>query len=301
MNTRPKTKIILIVGPTASGKTVLSLEIAKKFNGEIISADSRQVYRGLDIGTEKITREEMAGIPHHLIDAADIETIYTASDFKNDAENAIKNITENNKLPIIAGGTFFYIDALLGKVTTPNVPPDHELREQLEKIPAQTLFSALRKLDPKRAVRIDPQNKRRLIRALEIIKSLGQVPAPEQKQSDSYEILCIGIEVDRDVLRTRLRIRAQHALERGLVEETKKILESGISRERLTEIGHEYAVVLDYLDGSFSDAELIQKLEEKNWHYAKRQLTWLKRMEHVHWFRYNDPAIFTTVKTFLHT
>ncbi|MEX0930821.1 MAG: tRNA (adenosine(37)-N6)-dimethylallyltransferase MiaA [Candidatus Paceibacterota bacterium] len=300
MDTHAKTKIIVIVGPTGSGKTALAIKIATKFKGEIISADSRQVYRNLDIGTEKVTHEEMAGIQHHLIDITDIQTVYTASDFKKDAEKIITHITKNNKLPIIAGGTFFYIDTLLKNIPTADIPPDPELREQLEMLPTEKLFIALQELDPKRAMDIDPHNRRRVIRALEVIEAIGQVPSRSDSDLNNlYDVLCIGIEIDREVLRTRLKMRAEHAVERGLVEETKSVLATGVSKERLTEIGHEYAVVLEYLDGKFGDAELLQKLEEKNWQYAKRQWTWLKKMENVNWFQNDDPAIITAIENFL--
>jgi len=296
-----KPKIVIIVGPTASGKTSLSIAIAKKFNGEVISADSRQVYRDLDIGTEKVLAEEMDGVVHHLLDVVDVEQVYTAADFVRDADAAIDTITANGNLPIVAGGTFFYVDALLGRKILPEVSPNTKLRAELEQKNSQSLYSALQKLDPHRAAQIDKDNKRRLIRALEIVQALGQVPTNRDAQPDCrYDALIIGIETDRTELRARIRARAESALERGLIDETKQLLDDGVSRERLSEIGLEYPLVIQYIDKVLTKQELIQKLEEKNWQYAKRQLTWLKRDEAIEWFRpENRFAIFRRIHTFL--
>ena len=290
-----KQKLVVIVGPTASGKTALSIMLAKRFGGEVISADSRQVYCGLDIGTEKVSPSEMDGVPHHLINVVDPTTVYTAADFARDAADAINALTARNHLPIVAGGTFFYIDALLGTVELPAVPPDPELRAQLEQLPAEKLFASLQHLDSTRAATIDRHNKRRLIRALEIVKALGSVPPnttlPESEH-EQYDVLWLGIKTDKNVLRARLRARAAAALERGLIEETKQLLENGVSKERLMEIGLEYALVIEFLEEKISSSELLQKLEEKNWQYAKRQLMWLKRNEKITWFSREDTEMF---------
>ena len=295
-----KPKIIVIVGPTGSGKTSLSLLLAREFGGEVITADSRQVYRGLDIGTEKITRAEMDGIPHHLIDIVDITTIYTAADFKRDAEKAITEIVARGKVPIIAGGTFFYIDTLIGKMGSAPVPPNPILRALLETKSTEELFAELTNKDPRRAEEIDPHNRRRLIRALEIIESIDSVPATVQQTECPYNILTIGIETNSVELRKKLRTRAEQALTKGLIEETKQLLTSGVSKERLLEIGHEYKLVLSLIDSTITHEELIQKCEEKNWQYAKRQRMWLKRDHTIEWFsRENTSAITTRVQEFL--
>lgn len=300
MESPKKPKLIVVVGPTGSGKTSLSLLLAKQFGGEIISADSRQVYRKLDVGTEKIIEAEMQGIPHHLIDICDIDTIYTAFDFKRDAENAITQIIQNHHAPIIAGGTFFYIDTLLRTVGSAPVAPNRALREELEKKSTEELFAQLQQKDPIRALAIDPQNPRRLIRALEIIHELKEVPQIHTDAECPYEVLKIGITVDKEALRTRLRVRAQGALERGLIEETRNLLAEDISKERLSEIGHEYRIVMEYLDGNFDENTMLQKFEEKNWQYAKRQLVWLKRDQSIQWFaRDDEKTILETVSTFL--
>ena len=295
-----KPKVIVIVGPTGSGKTSLALEIATRFQGEIISADSRQVYTRLDIGTEKITHEEMRGVRHHLIDVVDINTVYTATDFKKDASIAIADISSRGHIPIVAGGTFFYIDTLLEKIIPAPVAPNIELRARLESQTPEELFLQLQRKDPTRASGIDIKNKRRLIRALEITDAIVTVPPVIAQTEYSYNVLTLGIITDKIELRKTLRTRAEQALQRGLLEETKQLLAAGISRARLAEIGHEYKIVMRYIDGGLTDAQLIQKFEEKNWQYAKRQLMWLKRDKSIAWFaRENCEAIFTRVEEFL--
>ncbi len=295
-----QTKIVAIVGPTGSGKTGLAIQLAKQFGGEVISADSRQVYRELNIGTEKVTVAEMEGVPHHLLDICDTGDVYTATDFKRDAAAAIADITDRGKLPIIAGGTFFYIDILLGRISTPTVSPNFPLREQLEQLDTETLYAQLQAHDPVRASTIDQQNKRRLVRALEVVDALGTVPKHINEAEEAYTVLHIGLEVQKEILRTRLHTRAAEALERGLVDETRKLLEGGTTRDRLNEIGLEYRLVIEHLDGKLSEADLLQKLEEKNWQYAKRQMTWLKRDNSIRWFSPTDVAnIRNTVHVFL--
>lgn len=278
-----KPKVLIIVGPTGAGKTALSLKLAARYHGEVISADSRQVYRGLDIGTEKISPAEMEGIVHHEIDVAPIDTIYTAHDFAENARAAITDITARGKLPIIAGGTYFYTQTLLGRITPPSVAPNQELRATLSTLSLTELQTRLAALDPARLEQLDNQNPRRLIRAIEIASALGHVPTPVVTAC-SYDALLLGIAVDKVRLRTRLEARAKAALIRGLIEETSQLLENGATRNRLSEIGLQYPLVIAYLDGALTKDELAQKLTEKNWQYAKRQLTWLKRDDTIHWF-----------------
>jgi tRNA dimethylallyltransferase len=294
---KKRPKIIVIVGPTASGKTGLSLHIAQKIHGEIISADSRQVYRGLDIGTEKITAEEMGGIPHHLIDVADPKDIYTVSEWKSSAEHLITEISERGHVPIIVGGTFFYIKTLLG-ASIPEVAPNDALRAKLEALSTPELFSMLQKLDPERAKTIDADNPRRLVRALEIIDTLGSVP--ERTHENPYDALIIGITHEPEELKKRISKRLGETLDKGLIEETEKILAEGVSKERLEEIGLEYRVALEYLDGILTKEECEKKLIQKVWQYAKRQLTWLKKMNDVHWYTLDEKEkILKDVRGFL--
>lgn len=296
MNEKPR--VLVIVGPTASGKTSLSIKIAKKFNGEVISADSRQVYRGLDIGSGKVTEEEMEGVPHHLLNVADPKDVYTASDFVRDGRKAITDILERGKLPIVVGGTFFYVDALLGRISTPEVPPNEKLRAKLEDKSAEELFETLQKADPRRAESIDKKNKRRLIRALEIVDALGVVPLIEPEEI--YHSLIIGIDIPKEELHKNIHTRLIERIGQGMIEEVEQLHESGVSWERLESLGLEYRHIAQFLQGKYSKEEMLEALESEIRKFAKRQMTWLKRGQSVHWFsKDNTKEIFTTIKKFL--
>ncbi len=296
---QPKPKIIAIVGPTASGKTALSIELAKQFNGEIISADSRQVYRGLDIGTAKITEEEKAGIPHHLIDVADVDTIFTAHDFKQLATAAIDDIVERAKVPIIVGGTFFYLDQLRGTSTMAEVPPNPPLRAELEKLSLEELQTKLAEYDRTLLESIDIANPRRLVRALEILDALGHIP--DNKQTDNpYDWLVISLQVEKEILHERYTTRAKTWLEAGFLAEISGLIKLGVSRARLTEIGFEYTLGLKLIDKEITESEFILQFVQKNWQYAKRQNTWLKRDQTILSLKPdNQTEIISTVKDFL--
>ena len=279
-------KVVVVVGPTASGKTGLAIELAQKYDGEVISADSRQVYRRLDIGTEKTSEEEMRGIPHHLIDIADPKDTYTAARFVEDARRVIEDITARKKLSIIAGGTLFYVDALLGKQPIVPVEPNHELRTELEQKDTKELFALLEQRDPVRSHSIDHNNRRRLIRALEIVHTLARVP--KAARTSVYDALVIGIAIDDEKLRERINTRLKETLKKGLVEETENLLESELTRERLNEIGLEYRVVIRHLGGELTYDEMVTELQNKIWQYAKRQMTWLKKDEKIKWSRRSE-------------
>ncbi len=281
---KPTNKIIVILGPTSSGKSDLAVELALKYNGEVISADSRQVYKGLDIGTGKITEKEMNGIPHHLLDVASPKKQYTVLEFKTEAEKAIKNILNRGKLPIICGGTGFYIQALVDNVTYPEVPPNKELRKKLEKKSAPELFEMLLKEDPERALSIDPHNPRRLIRALEIADALGSVPRLGVQFPSLYKFLQIGLQAGDDVLKKRIRIRLLARLKHGMVEEAIHLHKNGLSWKRMEELGLEYRYLARYLQKKISETELIESIFMENWHYAKRQKTWFKKDSRIAWF-----------------
>jgi tRNA dimethylallyltransferase len=293
-----KPKIIIIAGATASGKSALAVAVAKKFKGEVISADSRQVYRGLDIGTAKMTPSEMEGIPHHLIDIREINEVYSASDFKNDATSAIADITQRKHLPIVAGGTYFYIDVLLSRITPAPVSPNWALRESLEKKSIAELALELEKKDPQRYSTIERQNKRRLVRALEIAHSLDYVPLPSVSELP-YQVLTIAIKTDKEELRGRYKERATSWLSNGFREEVTSLLEQGITRERLGEIGFEYTLMLELIDSTITEDKFIQKFIEKNWQYAKRQLMWLKKDQDIVWVNRDDIEVFNIIKDFL--
>ncbi len=294
-----KPNVIAIVGPTASGKTAISIEIAKHFNGEIISADSRQIYKGLDIGTSKVTTEEMRGIPHHLIDIIEPTEKYTGVDFVNDATMEITNIINRQHTPIIAGGTFFYLDLLRGKQQSAPVPINKSLRDELETLSTEELLTQLQKSDPDRASTIDTQNRRRIIRSLEIIESLGKVPKVTPIESP-YNWLIIGLTVGKEQLRSYYKQRLSEWLDRGFQTEIEKLLKTGISKEQFHELGFEYILMLSYIEKDITLKELQEKFVQKNWQYAKRQLSWLKRDNDIAWFKPEEnTAIIQHVKTFI--
>lgn len=299
MATSQKPPVVAIVGATASGKSGLAITLAQHFAGEVISADSRQVYRGLDIGTAKVTDDETQGIPHHLIDVLSLPATYTAHDFVRDATTTIAAIHDRDHLPIIAGGTFFYLDLLFKKTSAAPVPPDPQLRAELATKSTAELYEQLRASDPERADTIDAQNPRRLIRALEIAASLGQNPS-HTKADNPYRTLILGIYRDRDSLRDRYATRAQEWLTAGIIDETQHLLDQGITRERIQELGFEYTLVLELIDGQLDQSEWQERFVQKNWQYAKRQLTWLRRDQDIQWINADDKtAAITTVQAFL--
>jgi len=281
-----KQKILVIVGPTASGKTSLSIKLAKKFDGEIISADSRQVYHGLDLGTGKVTEEEMDGVPHHLLDVADPQKQYAVTDFVRDGRKAIKDILARGKLPIIVGGTFFYVDALLGRISTPEVPPNEKLRKELETQSEDALIARLSLRDASRLREIDTKNKRRLIRAIEVAEALGKVP--KTKTEELYDTLTLGTAVNRGILHENIHARLMARMEEGMIEEVKDLHENGLSYERMEELGLEYRYIARYLRGELTKEAMLKELETKIRQYAKRQMTWLKRDKEIVWVDKED-------------
>jgi tRNA dimethylallyltransferase len=277
-----KPKAIAIVGPTASGKTALSITLAKYFTGEVVSADSRQVYRGLNIGSAKVTEAEMDGIPHHLIDIVDPATVYTGADFKRDGERALSEITTRGKLPIIAGGTFFYLELLKGTMQSAPVPPNPALRAILEQKTTTELFIELQAKDTRRAEVIDSENPRRLIRALEVIDAIGAVPQV-QATDLPYDWLTIGIDVPLDILNKRIYTRIIDRLKIGMVEEVESLHQNGLSWKRLEALGLEYRYIAYYLQNKLNRDEMIEQLTNKSRQFAKRQRVWLKRDSNITW------------------
>lgn len=274
---------VAIVGPTSSGKTDWAIRVAQACNGEVISADSRQVYRGLDIGSGKVTPEETQGIPHHLLDVADVRTVYTASDFKQDATRVHEDIRKRGRTPIIAGGTFFYVEVLRGTMHPAPVPPDPALRASLEPYSDEDLFTQLRERDPKRAETIDPHNRRRLLRALEIVASMGAVPEPEATPPPA-DWCTIGIDVPPDVLSNRIYTRLTERLEHGMIDEVRSLVEGGVPYQRLDDLGLEYRYVAKHLQGELTYDELVATLHTRIKQFAKRQRTWLRRDTSITWF-----------------
>jgi len=294
-------KIVVIAGPTAVGKSALAVLLARCFNGEVISADSRQVYKGLDIGSGKITKKEMKGVAHHLLNVIHPQKQFTVAEFKNLAQENIDGIRTRGKLPIVVGGTGLYIDALLGEVLIPEVPPNQELRKQLEKKSTETLFVMLREIDPRRAQTIDRHNPRRLIRAIEIARTLGKVsPKPQTTNYSLPAALRIGLSLPAEDLKRRISIRLFARISRGMVSEVERLHQQGLSWKRLYELGLEYRYVSRYLRGLMTKDEMNEKLKTEIWHYAKRQMTWWKRDKRIKWFLPTEKTkIVATVKRFL--
>lgn len=305
-----KQKILVILGPTASGKSSLAVDLALQFNGEIISADSRQVYAGLDIGTGKITQEEMKGVRHHLIDMAD-PTIpasdprhYGVTQWKESAEEILKDIGSRGKTAIICGGTGFYIDALVDNIVLPEVPHDAELQAELATKTPEELMKMIEELDPERAAELDPRNRRRIIRSIEIAQALGSVPKASKDQS-RYEVLKIGIRTGDTELKQRINDRLIARINAGMVEEVQRLHSKppagiGLSYERMNELGLEYRYLAEFLQGKLDREQLIEILATKIWQYARRQKTWFKKDTRIQWMTLDQRnEIFETVTQFM--
>ncbi|HOV88862.1 MAG TPA: tRNA (adenosine(37)-N6)-dimethylallyltransferase MiaA [Candidatus Paceibacterota bacterium] len=301
-----KPKIVVVLGPNASGKSDLAVAIAKKFNGEIISADSRQVYKGMDIGTGKVPNENSKiknqkskikaknyyyqGIRHHLIDVCSPKKNFTVVEYQRLAQQAIRDILKRKKLPIICGGTGFYIDAVLYDYQFPPVKPNSQLRKKLEKLSAEELFAKLQKLDSQYAEKIDPHNKRRLIRAIEVISILKK-PMPPLIKSPRYDALKIGVYRPPQELKKRIEKRLTQRLNEGMVEEVKKLHQQGISWKRLYNFGLEYRYISLYLQNKISYEEMVNQLKRKIWQYARRQMIWFKKDKEIHWISSPSQAL----------
>ena len=273
-----KPKVIAVAGPTACGKTKLAIELAKERNGEIVSADSRLVYKGFDIAAAKPSTEEREGIPHHLIDIVEPEFDYSAGNFYDDAKKAVEDILARGKTPIVAGGTGLYFRVLLENYNLPRVEADYELRAQLELKEKEELLEELKKLDFLTFERVKDANKRRIVRALEIIKLLNR-PISEMniQKEPEYDVEWIMPEIpSREWLYDRINKRVDIMAEQGLVEETKNLIaKHGRIKNIVDTIG--YKEILTYLDGHASLDEALDKLKQHSRNYAKRQLTWFRK------------------------
>lgn len=268
--------VIVVAGPTASGKSDFAVDLALKENGEIISADSRQVYKGLDIGTGKITKEEMKGVPHHMLDVINVGDEFSVAEYARLARPIVENILSRGKTPIICGGTGQYIDALIYDIEPPAVLPQSELRKDLEKKTVEELYEELLEKDPTRAASIDKHNKVRLVRALEIISELGSVP-PLKDPKFTYETEFYLMSPSRELLHTRIEKRLLSRLNDGMLEECKRLLEQGVTHEQLERLGLEYRYMSRHLRGELSYKQMIEQLNHKINQYAKRQETWNKK------------------------
>lgn len=283
-----KPKVIAIVGATASGKTAYSIELAKQLDAEIISADSRLVYRGFDIGTAKPSIEEQDGIPHHMIDIVDPEFEYSAGLYKQEAKNVIEDILQRGKTPIIVGGTGLYIDILLKNYSLPQIEANHELRNKLKTMCKEDLYDLLLKLDSQAKDIININDGKKIIRAIEIIQTSGKsLKEARGISTEEYDVEWIGRNFDRKTLYTRINKRVDMMVENGLIEETKTLLTKHDKIPNLVNtIG--YREIIGYLDNKYSLEEALELLKKNTRNYAKRQLTWFRKNEDITWNIYPE-------------
>ena len=285
-------KILVVTGPTATGKTALSVELAKKLGGEIVSADSMQIYRGMDIGTAKVTKAEMQNIPHHMIDIADPSEDYSVSRYVEEADAAVRGILSRGRLPIVAGGTNLYIDSLIAGIDFAEKAEDAALRESLNKqyddIGGEAMLEHLRGFDPERAAKLHPADKRRIVRAVEIYILTGETitrhDEETKKRPKRYDAVKIALTfADRAVLYDRINARVDKMVSDGLFDEVKGLLDSGLSPESTSMQAIGYKEPAAYFRGEMSKDAAIELIKLSSRRYAKRQLTWLRRDDSIHW------------------
>lgn len=308
-----KNKIVAVCGPTASGKTALSIEIAKQFDGEIISCDSMQIYKKMDIGTAKPSVEEQGGIVHHMIDIISPDENYNVVSFKEDAEEVIDDILSRGKLPVLVGGTGLYMDSVLNNVKFVEDKADMKQREELTKLSEEMgyeyMHNMLKEIDPESAEKIHPNNIRRVIRAIEIYKTTGETMTEaneKSKQAPKYDALIFGLMWDREVLYDRINRRVDIMIENGLVEEVKSLKDSGLEKNLTSMQAIGYKEFYEYFEGIISFSDAVEKIKQESRRYAKRQMTWLKRNDKINWLMlqngYNLNKIyeqcFTMIKKF---
>jgi len=285
-----KPRVYVIGGPTASGKSNLAVELAKRINGEIISADSMQIYKDMDIGTAKINAEEMQGIQHYMIDFLSPEERYSVSNFKKDAEKAIEEILDKGKTPIIVGGTGLYIDSLIYGIEFQDEEIDTEYRQELnqiaEKQGLEDLYNQALKIDPEAMQKISPNDKKRIIRVLEIYHKTGKTKTETEKESRKnevkYDYKVFAITMDREKLYSRIEKRVDKMIEQGLIEEVQNILKK-YSHFPTAMQGLGYKEVVEYLENKITKEEMIEKIKKETRHYAKRQLTWFRKNKETIW------------------
>ena len=286
-----KPKVVVIVGPTASGKTALSIELAKKINGEIISSDSMQIYKDMDIGTAKVTKEEAEGIKHYLVDCVSPDERYTVSDFKRDAEKAIKEIFEKGKVPIVVGGTGLYVNSLIYGIEYQDMQFDEQYRDELMK-KAETeeglnsIWEEACAIDPEAMKKISKNDKKRIVRVLEIFKATGKNKTQQEiisrQNGVKYDYKVFGITMDREKLYSRINRRVDIMIEKGLEIEVKNLVKKYTKFPTAMQ-GLGYKEVVEYFDGIITREEMIDKIKQESRRYAKRQLTWFRKNKETIW------------------
>lgn len=290
-----KPKVIVICGPTASGKTALSIELAKKINGEIISADSMQIYKYMDIGTAKPSKEEMQGIKHYLLDFVEPNQRYSVAEFKKDAEAAIEEILAKGKTPIVVGGTGLYVDSLIYGIEYQDIELDEKYRQELEdrasKEGLEKFYEEAQKIDPQAMEKISPNDKKRILRVLEIYKATGKNKTEQEiesrKNEIKYDYKVFAINWDREVLYERINKRVDMMIEQGLIQEVEQLLKKYNEFPTAMQ-GLGYKEVVEYLQGITSKEEMIEKLKMETRRYAKRQITWFKKNKQTIWIGPKD-------------
>lgn len=298
MQQTDKPSISIIVGPTAVGKTDISIGVAKALDGEIISADSAQVYRYMDIGTAKIKAEEMQGVRHHMIDVADPDQSFSVAQFRNRCEQYIQDISARGKLPIVAGGTGLYINSLLNNLEFTASVGDESFRDEMQEIADnkgnEYLHAMLKDIDPDSYSRLHPNDVRRVIRALEVYRFTGKTISYFQEESrrapEKYHYAFVGLTMDRQRLYDRIDLRVEKMLAAGLIEEVKGLLNMGYDESLVSMQALGYKEILQYLKGEISYDEAVFVLKRDSRHYAKRQLTWFRRDQRIQWFDVEEYA-----------
>jgi tRNA dimethylallyltransferase len=286
-----KKPLLIIVGPTAVGKTELSIYIAKRLNGEIISADSMQIYKKMDIGSAKPTDKERKNIPHYLIDEIDPREFFSVVDFQKRAKKYIDMILQKNKLPIIVGGTGLYVNSIIYQMNFTKAKPNWELRKKLEMesevYGKEYLYKKLKELDKEAASRIHPNNVKRVIRAIEVIQENGEKIKDFKKaliENPEYHYAMIGLMRDRRELYDRIDRRVDLLIEKGLIDEVRELIKLGLKEDDISMKGLGYKEIIKYLKGEYNLKEAVQILKRDTRHYAKRQITWFKRYDKIKWF-----------------
>lgn len=285
-----KSKVIVICGPTASGKTALSIELAKKINGEIISADSMQIYKDMNIGTAKPDKEEMQGIKHYLLDFVSPDTRYSVAEFKNDATKAIEEILQKGKTPIVVGGTGLYVDTLIYGIEYNDIKIDDEYRKELEKIAEdkglEELYNMAVKIDKEAMKKISANDKKRIMRVLEIYKATGKTKTEQEiesrKNGVKYDYRVFALNMDRQILYNRINLRVDLMINNGLVDEVEKLIEK-YDKFPTAMQGLGYKEVVEYLENKITKEEMIEKIKMETRRYAKRQLTWFRKNKETIW------------------
>ena len=280
-----KPKIVVICGPTASGKTALGIQVAQQANGEIISSDSMQIYKDMDIGTAKPTPEERAQAVHHLVDFVSPDQRYSVADFKKDATEKIEDILSRGKLPIIVGGTGLYVNSLIHNIEYKEEITDIEYRNELEKVDLETLYKQAQEIDPEAAVKVSQNDRKRITRILEIFHTTGKTKTQmeaESRKEVKYDYKIFVLTPERDKLYERINLRVDLMMQAGLVDEVKKLLKKYNEFPTAMQ-GLGYKEVKEYLDGEITEEEMIEKIKQESRHYAKRQLTWFRQYKDATW------------------